>query len=117
MKKHGLNAFLAEAAVMTAVMAAALAICLGVFSASAGMRTRADRLSRASSLVYSAAQCYTACGDIAAGTSRLMGGDGSDTIVRDDITLRLEEQEGGIMISAICGGEVIFAAPAAPEVE
>ena len=43
MKKQGLNAFLAEAAVMTAVMAAALAICLGVFSASAGMRTRADR--------------------------------------------------------------------------
>ena len=116
MKKHGLNAFLAEAAVMTAVMAAALAICLGVFSASAGMRTRADRLSRASSLVYSAAQCYTACGDIAE-TSRLMGGDGSDAIIRDDITLHLEEQEGGVMISAICGGEVIFAAPAAPEVK
>lgn len=116
MKEQGLNAFLAEAAVMTAVMAAALAICLGVFSASAGMRTRADRLSRASSLVYSAAQCYTACGDIA-GTSRLMGGDGSDTVARDDITLRLEEREGGIMISAIWGGEVIFAAPAAPEVE
>lgn len=116
MKKHGLNAFLAEAAVMTAVMAAALAICLGVFSASAGMRTRADRLSRASSLVYSAAQCYTACGDIAE-TSHLMGGDGSDAVIRDDITLRLEEQEGGVMISAICGGEVIFAAPAAPEVK
>ena len=46
-----------------------------------------------------------------------MGGDGSDTVVRDDITLRLEEREGGIMISAIWGGEVIFAAPAAPEVE
>lgn len=107
MSRKGVNVFLTELVVMTAVLAIALTICLNVFLAASDMRTSANRLSRGSSLVYSALQCYHATGSIE-DASVLMGGDGGD-IPFDDLTLRFhQDDEGWVEISAYHGDQLVF---------
>lgn len=105
MKRAGSNILLIEAIIMTAVLSAALSICLTVFSAASDMRREAEELSRASSLVFSAAQCYISTGDEVA-VSNLMGGDGGDIDI-DDIVLSFTHDEGELIITASKEGRVI----------
>lgn len=106
MKRAGSNILLIEAIIMTAVLSAALSICLTVFSSASDMRREADELSRASSLVFSAAQCYISTGDEAA-VSTLMGGDGGDIDI-DDIVLSFERDGDELIITASREGRVII---------
>ena len=106
MKRGGSNILLIEAIIMTAVLSAALSICLTVFTSASSMRREADELSRASSLAFSAAQCYVAMGDEAA-VSTLMGGDGGDICI-DGVVLSFERDGSELIITASKDGRVIM---------
>ena len=99
--RRGLDTFLTESLIMTAVLAIAAALCLSVFMKAGQMRRRAEDLSACSSLVYSAVQCYDACGDIKQ-VSRLMGGDGGENIELEPYTLLLK-QDGEGMTAELTG--------------
>lgn len=114
MNRRGINVFLTEAIVMTAVLALALSICLGVFAKASQMGSQADDLSLGASLVYSACQCYISTGDLAQ-TSVLMGGDGGDVTI-DGLTLSFSQDDDYVYISAMRDSQTIFASKTPVEV-
>ena len=109
--RRGLDTFLTESLIMTAVLAIAAALCLSVFMKAGQMRRRAEDLSACSSLVYSAVQCYDACGDIKQ-VSRLMGGGRGENIELAPYTLLLKQDGEGMTAEAYRGDEMVFSAAA-----
>lgn len=108
MKRSGLNVFLTEVIIMVGVFALALSICLNVFLSASNLRQTADKKSNASSLVYSAAQCYNSTGSIVE-TVRLMDGEGDEFVV-DGCRVTLSESDGDVAISAYYGDELYMEA-------